>query len=188
MEAQREGFRAHAYKGVALLLGAAALYLLVLALSSPLHTIRAHSLPLLALVLAGGVVGWLGWREERTERRRAAGREAAARERIDTELRREGGSAELHPRIEALERELAATADTHARLARERAEAEERREREVREAEERRRRDPAEAKEKTPRLQSARDAERAWNRELRNQVVEMHKDRGLLGDTHDVRA
>src|SRR5437763_8128759 len=107
MEAQREGFRAHVFKAVALLLGAAALYLFVLALSSPLHTIRAHSLPLLALVLAAGAVGWLGWREERAERRRAAGREAAARERIDTELRREDGSGELHARIEELEREPA---------------------------------------------------------------------------------
>jgi diguanylate cyclase (GGDEF)-like protein len=177
MEAQREGFRTHVFKAVALLLGAAALYLIVLALSSPLHTIRAHSLPLLALVLAAGAVGWLGWREERTERRRAAGREAAARERIDTELRREDGSGELHARIEELERELAAAADTHAQLARERAE-----------AEERRRRDLAEAHEKATRLQSARDAEREWNRELRRQVVEMDRTHGLLGDTHDVRA
>jgi diguanylate cyclase (GGDEF)-like protein len=188
MEAQREGFRAHVYKAVALLLGAAALYLVILALSSPLHTIRAHSLPLLALVLAAGAVGWLGWREERTERDRAAGREAAARERIDTELRREDGTGDLHARIEELERELAATADTHARLAREKAEAEERREHEVAQAEERRRRDLSEANEKTTRLKSARDAERAWNRELRRQVVEMDRSRGLLGDTHDVRA
>src|SRR3954462_13181605 len=131
MEAQREGFRAHAYKGVALLLGAAAIYVVVLALSSPLHTIRAHSLPLLALVLAAGAVGWLGWREERTERRRAAGREAAARERIDTELRRDEGSGDLHARIEGLERELAATAGVEAKLQRALAESEERREREV---------------------------------------------------------
>src|SRR3954469_1575449 len=144
MEARREGFRVGVYKAVALLLGVAALYLLVLALSSPLHTIRAHSLPLLALVLAAGAVGWLGGRGERTESRRAAGREAAARERIDTELRRGDGSGELHARIEELEGELAATADTHSRLARQRAEAEER----------------------APRLQTARDAERAWNREL----------------------
>src|SRR3954469_11256942 len=144
MEAQREGFRSHAYKGVALLLGAAALYLVVLALSSPLHTIRAHSLPLLALVLAAGALGWLRLRGERAAPGPAAGREAAARERIDTELRREDGTGELHARIEELERELAETADTHARLARERAEAEER----------------------APRLQTARDAERAWNREL----------------------
>src|SRR5947208_14692236 len=121
MEAQREGFRSHVFKAVALLLGAAALYLIILALSSPLHTIRAHSLPLLALVLAAGAVGWLGWREERTERRRAAGREAAARERIDTELRREDGTGDLHARIEERQRELDATADTHARLAREKA-------------------------------------------------------------------
>src|SRR4051794_16970686 len=38
------------------------------------------------------------------------------------------------------------------------------------------------------RLEAARQTERAWNRELRNQVVEMHKQRGLLGDTHDMRA
>src|SRR4051794_17971663 len=147
MEAQREGFRAHVFKAVALLLGAAALYLFVLALSSSLHTIRVQSLPLLALVLAAGAVGWLGWREERTERARAAGREAAARERVDTELRREDGTGDLHARIDELERELAATADTHARLAREKAE-----------VEERHRRDLHEAHEKTARLKTARDA------------------------------
>src|SRR4051794_2637401 len=38
------------------------------------------------------------------------------------------------------------------------------------------------------RLESARQTERAWNRELRNQVVEMQQQRGLLGDTHDIRA
>src|SRR3954454_13654878 len=199
MEARREGFRVGVYKAVALFLGAAAVYIVVLALSSPLHTIRAHSLPLLALALAAGAVGWLGWREERTEHRRAAGREAAARERIDTELRRDDGSGELHARIEELERELAATAGVEAklqralaeseeRLEREVAEVEERREREVEQAEERRRRDLAEANEKTTRLKNARDAERAWNRELRRQVVEMDRARGLLGDTHDVRA
>jgi diguanylate cyclase (GGDEF)-like protein len=37
-------------------------------------------------------------------------------------------------------------------------------------------------------LENARDAEREWNRELRRQVVDMHRERGLLGDTHDVRA
>src|SRR3954471_24677585 len=44
------------------------------------------------------------------------------------------------------------------------------------------------SREREARLQSARETERAWNRELRNQVVEMHKQRGLLGDTHDMRA
>ena len=199
MEAQREGFRAHVFKAVALLLGAAVLYLVVLALTSPLHTIRAHSLPLLAFVLAAGAVGWLGWREERTERDHAAGREAAARERIDTELRREDGTGDLHARIEELERELASTAGVEAKLQRalaeseerrerEMAKAEEQREREVQQAEERRRRDLQEANEKATRLQSARDAEREWNRELRRQVVEMDRSHGLLGDTHDVRA
>jgi diguanylate cyclase (GGDEF)-like protein len=166
MEAQRDGFRARVYMAVAVLLGAAALYLVLLALSSSLHTIRAHALPLLALVLAAGAVGWLGWRDERTERRRVEGREAAARERIDTELQREDGTGELHARIEELERELAGTAGTEAKL----------------------QRAVAEAEERSTRLQSARDAEREWNRELRSQVVAMHKERGLLGDTHDVRA
>src|SRR3954468_5965492 len=151
MEAQREGFRTHVYKAVALLLGVAALYLVVLALSSPLHTIRAHALPLLALVLAIGAVGWLGWREERTERRRAAGREAAARERIDTELRRDDGSGELHARIEELERELAATAGVEAKLQRALAEADERREAELKDAEERREAELKEAEERRER-------------------------------------
>src|SRR3954454_8920920 len=44
------------------------------------------------------------------------------------------------------------------------------------------------SREREARLQSARETERAWNRELRSQVVEMHKQRGILGDTHDMRA
>src|SRR3954451_13754506 len=148
MEAQREGFRAHVYKAVALLLGAAALYLVVLALSSPLHTIRAQSLPLLALVLAAGAVGWVGWRDERSERARAAGREAAARERIDTELRREDGSGDLQARIDELERELAATAGVETKLQRALAEPDERREAELKDAEERREAELKEAEER----------------------------------------
>src|SRR4051794_5444531 len=46
----------------------------------------------------------------------------------------------------------------------------------------------AESRRRETRLQSARHAERAWNRELRDQVVAMHGERGLLGDTDDVRA
>jgi diguanylate cyclase (GGDEF)-like protein len=188
MEAQRDGFRTHVFRAVALLLGAVALYLLVVALSAPLHTVRAQALPLLALALAAGAVGWLGWREERTERRRAAGREATARDRIDTELRREVGSGELHARIEELERELAATAGVEAKLARALAEAKEQHERDVADLRDRHRDEVSRERETRYRLESARQAERAWNRELRNQVVDMHRERGLLGDTHDVRA
>src|SRR3954447_20708505 len=164
MEAQREGFRSHVFKAVALLLGAAALYLIVLALSSPLHTIRAHSLPLLALVLAAGAVGWLGWREERTERERAARRDAAARERIDTELRREDGSGDLQARIDELERELAATAGVEAKLQRALAEAEDRREAEVKEAGERREAELKEAGERRER--DVAEAEERRRRDL----------------------
>src|SRR5436190_1954142 len=46
----------------------------------------------------------------------------------------------------------------------------------------------ARSNERETRLQAARETERAWNRELRSQVVEMHKQRGILGDTHDMRA
>src|SRR3954447_5558243 len=46
----------------------------------------------------------------------------------------------------------------------------------------------AESRQRETRLESARQAERAWNRELRDQVVAMHGERGLLGDTDDVRA
>src|SRR4051812_18506522 len=157
MDGERDGFRALASRGALGVLGAAALYLAVLALSgASLHTIRVNALPLFAIALVAGVVAWVGWRDERAARRRAARREAAARGRVDTELRREGHTAEL-------ERELADLRERH--------QDEMRRERDLR-----------------TRLESARQAERAWNRELRGQVVEMHRERGLLGDTHDVRA
>jgi diguanylate cyclase (GGDEF)-like protein len=38
------------------------------------------------------------------------------------------------------------------------------------------------------RAESARRAEREWNRELRSQIVRMHHERGALGDWDDVRA
>jgi diguanylate cyclase (GGDEF)-like protein len=227
MDGEREGFRALAFAAAGVMLIAVALYLIVLAVGGlDLHTV----VPVIAVL--AGAVAWLGWREERRARTHAAGREAAARERIDTELRRDDGTALLEARIGELERELAATAGVEAKLQRELAELEERREREVaaaeedrdrkvREAEQQREQQVAKAeqqrdeqvakaeerreqevselrrehaseisreRETRSRLQSARDAEREWNRELRSQVVEMHKERGLLGDTHDMRA
>ena len=38
------------------------------------------------------------------------------------------------------------------------------------------------------RADAARKVEREWNRELREQVVNAHRERGLLGDTDDLKA
>src|SRR5437588_3635126 len=37
------------------------------------------------------------------------------------------------------------------------------------------------------RVERAREVEHSWNRELREQIVHMHRERGLLGDSDDVR-
>src|SRR4051794_14319259 len=37
------------------------------------------------------------------------------------------------------------------------------------------------------RLERARKAEREWNRELREQILHLHRDRGTLGDHDDIR-
>jgi diguanylate cyclase (GGDEF)-like protein len=229
MEGYRRRMRTGVFAAVIAVLGVTALVLLGLALGgSSLETIREAALPLLVVALVTGAIAWLGWREEGTERRVAAGRESAARERIDTELRRDDGSAELEDRIAALETELSKTAGVRADLERRLVESEERRERELAEAEQRREQELAKAQERREqdlrdlqekrerelaearehereeierrdeklaqerqvrtRLETARDAEREWNRELRSQIVTMHRERGLLGDTHDVRA
>ena len=105
MDGERDGFRTLAYAGAGVVVAAAALYLIVLAASgSSLHAIRAGALPASVIALVAGAVAWLGWREERAARRRALGREAAARERIDTELRREDRTAELERELDQLRR------------------------------------------------------------------------------------
>jgi HD-GYP domain-containing protein (c-di-GMP phosphodiesterase class II)/GGDEF domain-containing protein len=118
----------------------------VLAGAQP-HTIRELALAMLAVAVVAGTIAWLGWRDERRRHRQAAGREAAARERIDTELRREEeeGRARLEEKL--------------------------RREQQLRRM-----------------VEGARNAERSWNRELRSQIADLHKERGVLGDTDDVRA
>jgi HD-GYP domain-containing protein (c-di-GMP phosphodiesterase class II) len=175
------------YAAIAVLAGVAVV-LLGLALGASLHTTREAALPLAVIAIGAGLVALVGWRDEQRARDAFAGREAAARERIDTELRRDDGSGELRERIASLESELAATAGEHARLEARAREAEERRERELGEARERHRRELASEREARTRTERARRAEREWNRELRTQVATMHRQRGTLGDTDDIRA
>ena len=197
------------YAAIAVLAGVA-MALIALGIGASLHDTREAALPLAVFAIAAGFAALVGWRDERASREAAAGREAAARERIDTELRRDNGTGELHARIAELETELAATAGRDSKLEARAREAEERRERELAEAEERREREVAAAEERRQqelseareqhqrelraerealaRTERARQAEKEWNRELRNQVATMHRERGLLGDTHDVRA
>jgi diguanylate cyclase (GGDEF)-like protein len=207
MDGGREGFRNLGYAVVLAVLVVAAV------VSAPW--------PLIVLASAAAVAAVLIWRDERRARRHAVGREASARDRIDTELRREGRAGDLEQQVDELtqqlgdarreldesrqelvaaeerrEKEVAeaeqrrerAVAEADQRREREVADAEERREREVAEIEQRRRRDLDEARKRQTRLESARQAEHEWNRELREQVVRMDRERGLLGDTHDVHA
>ncbi len=150
MELQRRGLRRILFAAAIVVLGLSAIVLLALAVGgASLHTIRATSLPLFVIAAVAGLIAWLGWREEAEERRTADGREAAARERIDTELRREREISEVRRESQAI-------------LGRER--------------------------ELRTRVERSRQAEKEWNRELRNQIATMHRDRGLLGDTDDIRA
>ncbi|MEA2458531.1 MAG: hypothetical protein QOC95_1503, partial [Thermoleophilaceae bacterium] len=156
-------------------LGLSALVLLALAVGgASLHSIRATALPLFVIAAVAGVVAWLGWRAEAGERRIADGREAAARERIDTELKRDDGAAQLQARIDELEQRLR--------------DAEEQRQREISEVRRASQEGLSRERELRARVERSRRAEKEWNRELRSQITSMHRERGLLGDTDDIRA
>lgn len=100
-----------------------------------------------------------------------AGRDAAlqaarddATARADAESRREGAEAELAELREHAEHERAER-DRAERELRQRADSEH---------------------EHGQRLQRAREAEREWNRELRSQLLRLHRDHGVLGDPSDL--
>src|SRR4051794_1614988 len=164
---------------VALALGAlAAVVLLILVIAGvSLGTLRAAAVPLLGASLLATVVALLGWREERRTAAQLAAREMVARERLSDEASGQDPVTEaLHDRVAQLEHELAEEsgkvfkeseleselADTRAKLDRER--------------------------QSRARAEAARRVEREWNRELREQVVNAHRDRGLLGDSDDLEA
>ncbi|MEA2428390.1 MAG: hypothetical protein QOF37_2018 [Thermoleophilaceae bacterium] len=183
--------------------GAVVLAALVLAVVAGLLiaqvSLRTASVPLLGAALLAGIVGLLGWREERRAARHAAGRDLIARERLEDEAAgHDPATLQLHDRIEKLERELSGAAG-------ERAELEQGLVEELEQAREEAQKSGSELEEASTRLaeaegklkreregrlraEAARRSEREWNRELREQVVHAHRARGLLGDTDDLKA
>jgi diguanylate cyclase (GGDEF)-like protein len=168
MEAQSRGLRDIAYAVALMLAIAVAVTLLVLLIRQvSLGTLRVKAVPLLAAAFVSAVAALIGWRAERR----------AGRERLTAEARgHERATNELRERVRALEQELADVSDEREQFKDMRArwddlEEKLRRERDAR-----------------ARAEQARRAEREWNRELREQVVNAHRQRGLLGDTDDLEA
>ena len=145
------------------------------------------------LVAVAGATALLGllalamWLLERRERQRAAAAEAAAAARIaeherarhDAEQRAQGAEqarAQAEQQVAERDRQLEHT----------RTEAQQK-EHELRG--QLRERDHAIQRERDVRgrIERARSAERDWNRELRAQVVRLHRERGALGDVSDIR-
>jgi diguanylate cyclase (GGDEF)-like protein len=138
-----------------------------------------------------GLVGLVMWWLERRARRRLeealAGVEdrwRAELERVKDELQgqvdeRERALAEARQREHELE-ETRHHAEARAQQAEQKCETLEGREHELEEALDRER-------SLRGRIERARSAERDWNRELRTQVVRLHRKHGALGDVSDIR-
>jgi diguanylate cyclase (GGDEF)-like protein len=178
MGGERSQARAVGFTIALILAALAAVVLLVLVIADvSLGTLRTAAVPLLGASLVATIVALLGWREERRAARQIAQREMVARERLEDEATgHDPATLALHDRIEELERELNEHAGKHFNLAEVEAELEQTREKLKREREVR------------ARAEAARKVEREWNRELREQVVNAHRERGLLGDTDDLKA
>src|SRR4051812_27064548 len=178
MGGERSQARAVGFSLALLLAALAAVVLLILVIADvSLGTLRAAAVPLLGASLVATIVALLGWREERRAGQQVAQRELVARERLEDEAAgHDPATQALHDRIQQLERELNEHAGKHFNLAEVEAELETTREKLKREREAR------------ARAEAARKVEREWNRELREQVVNAHRERGLLGDTDDLKA
>src|SRR4051812_22857862 len=178
MGGERSQARAVGFSLALLLAALAAVVLLILVIADvSLGTLRAAAVPLLGASLVATIVALLGWREERRAGQQVAQRELVARERLEDEAAgHDPATQALHDHIEQLERELNEHAGKHFNLAETEAELETTREKLKREREAR------------ARAEAARKVEREWNRELREQVVNAHRERGLLGDTDDLKA
>ena len=174
----REGSRTDAgwlFLLSALLLAAALVAVIVAAVNGDLADAGDDVLALLfALAAITGVAGW--YLERRPEHGRAAAAEEERR-RLAAELERR--TQELRQRDDELERRTR----EHER----REDEHERRESELHAAVEQRERRLSEANEARVRHERAHRAEREWTRELRSQVLRLHREQGALGHTGDVR-
>jgi diguanylate cyclase (GGDEF)-like protein len=154
---------------------------------------------LAAVSLLAASMALLGWRDERRTARHAESRDLIARGRLEDEAHgRDPVTGSLQARIDELEAELSARSGERAKLEQElvarieEADAQcERAESERDDAQselERTRRRLEQERELRSRSERARELEREWNRELREQVMHLHHERGVLGDTSDIRA
>jgi diguanylate cyclase (GGDEF)-like protein len=171
METQRGRTREVAFL-IALLLAAAVVVALVALLVEQvsLGTLRKAAVPLMAASLLSAVAALLGWREERRDGRQALERDMLGRTRLEDEAHGEDPvTRQLEAKIEQLESELASEAGDQAEL-------------------EEARRKLEREREAHARSERGRRLEREWNRELREQVMHLHHERGVLGDTSDIRA
>jgi HD-GYP domain-containing protein (c-di-GMP phosphodiesterase class II) len=127
-----------------------------------------------------GLIALAMWLLERRDRRRAAADEGARA--AEHERRRE----EAEHRAQQAEQAREQAEQQREERAREVEQAQsqaQQKEQEVRE------RDHAIQRERDVRgrIERARAAERDWNRELRSQVIRLHRERGALGDVSDIR-
>ena len=200
MEAHRRGLRDVAFLVAALLATAVVVALLVLlVMQARYETVEDAALPLLAASLVAALAALLGWREERRDARRIAAREATAKARLGDEVGDgEPDSAAVEGRLAELEQELAQTAGQRAALEQQlTGQIESVRDDAERSAQELERTQArlgeveqqlAREREALARSERARKLEREWNRELREQVLRLHRERGMLGRTDDIRA
>ena len=127
------------------------------------------------LAVLAGVGGWF------LERRHADGRAAEAdSKREEAEAQRKQAEEKLSAREEELENE-------RSEREREGTEAEDR-ERELRSEAQKRDKELSQERSLRQRVQHAHQAEREWTRELRSQVLRLHREHGALAHTGDVRA
>ncbi|MGI8593845.1 MAG: HD domain-containing phosphohydrolase [Solirubrobacteraceae bacterium] len=151
---------------------------------------RATLLPWVIGALLGGLAVLVGWWLTRAAAAGRAGAEERARaleaERDRIAQERDQASQQRDQVVQ----ERDAVAQEREQVTRERDEARQSAEQASQEAQDARRSGEAEVRKERDlrgRVQRARQAEREWNRELRVQVLQMHRERGALGSHDDIR-
>ena len=159
---------------------------------------RVVSIPLLVVLLAAGVLAFLGWSDARARADEARRDEAARRAEAEERARRE---AELAAERDALAAQLQAAEERAATERSERdkveegaralIEGQERTLRETREELERkleeRNQELVHEQRARARAEQARRDEKEWALHLRKEVMRLQKEHGPIGDTSDVR-